>query len=552
MKRCKPTRDNAVLTFGHRRSQVLKPIVSPLGSLIIAVILISGLLAAGCSATAPPTERDSIWPTEGWLLSTPEDEGMNSAPLDLMMERIDEYQVPIDSVVVVRHGRIVFEQYRGHYDEVSSHHLQSVTKSFTSTLIGIALQEGFIESVDQPLLDFYSGHTIDNPDPRKEQITLEHLLTMSPGLDWHEVDYPYTDRRNSLGQMWNSRDVVQHVLDHPMVRDPGAAWSYNSGTSILLGDIVEQASGMSPAVFAREYLFDPLGFGATYMAATNDGRHFHTDGGLYMTPRDMARLGYLMLHDGVWEDERLLPEGWVEQATTTRFETSPGHGYGYQWWTIADTDIFYASGHYDQAIYVIPQADMVVVFTADVPDEAIHPLEGFLFRYILGACADLPVGYLERQFTEYGFHFEYGTEYYVAQNPLPGMDEVTQQSGTVQFSFVNYPIEIFTVLWHSAFAGMNADETLEAATALLTEQPGLTTTWRESRELAIGERGIQFGILDVETEGLSLTGLVGVWACNAGEQAFVLTFVTDAPATSEDLIARLGELLDTFSCQQAG
>jgi CubicO group peptidase (beta-lactamase class C family) len=451
-------------------------------------------------------------------------------------------------VLVIRHGYLVFEQYRNGYDEISSHHLQSVTKSFTSTLIGIALQQGFLESVDQRVLDFYPDRELENPDPRKEQITLEHLLTMSPGMDWIELQVPYTDPSNSLGRMWRSRDVIQHVLDHPMLRDPGEAWSYNSGTSILLGDIVEQASGIDTLVFARQFLFDPLGFGATYWQETNDGRHYHTDGGLFMTPRDMARLGYLMLHDGVWEGERLLPEGWVEQATTAQYESYPGHGYAYQWWTIEGTDIFYASGHYDQAIFIIPEADMVVVFTANVPDEAIHPLEGFLFRYILGSCTDLPEGLLQGEISDYGFSFEYGLDFVPGILPFPGTEAVTPQAGAIQFSFINYPIEIFTVMWYEAFKGMEPEEALATASELLQHQPGLNSTWKESAELQIEDQEIALEVLDVETEGIFFTAFIGVWTCENAEQPFVLTFVTDASGPVESQLVRLRELLGSFSC----
>jgi CubicO group peptidase (beta-lactamase class C family) len=281
---------------------------------------------------------------------------------------------------------------------------------------------------------------------------------------------------------------------------------------------------------------------------TNDGHHYHTDGGLYMTPRDMARLGYLMLHDGVWEGERLLPEGWVDQATTAQFETGPNHGYAYQWWTIEDADIFYASGHYDQAIYVIPQADMVVVFTANVPDEAIHPLEGFLFRYILGACTDLPDDYLNRQYAAYGFSFPYNRDFFYREEPFPGTDGFSSQAGVVQFSYIGYPIELFTVMWNDALAGMTVDETRQAAAAFLSEDPGLTVTRRESTEMAVGDRDIRVDTFDVETEGFFLTAALGAWSCDSSEKTYVISFVSNYAAEIGDLTVRFAELLGSFSC----
>lgn len=266
---------------------------------------------------------------------------MDPALLEQMMALIDEQGFAYDSVLVVRHGTIVFEAYRNGYDQDTKHHLQSTTKSFSSMLIGIALHEGFLSSVDQKLVDLLPNHTIANMDARKQRITLEHLLTMSDGMDWHELDYPYTDARNTLGQMWASTDAVQHILDRPMAREPGEAWAYNSGTSILLGGILEEATGRDVLGFAHEYLFDPLGIDDVQWDRAPGG-HYHTDGGLYLTPRDMARFGYLMLHGGTWDGQEIVSPDWVARSTESHYQASAGQGYGYQWWTL-DGGIFAAS-----------------------------------------------------------------------------------------------------------------------------------------------------------------------------------------------------------------
>ena len=203
--------------------------------------------------------EDSAWPTTGWISSSPAEHGMDPALLEQMMATVEQNEIAIDSVVVVRHGQIVWEEYRAGYDAKTPHHLQSATKSVTSILIGIAMQQNLIDSVDQRVVDFFPDLTIANLDDRKQAMTLEHLLTMSDGMDWHEHDYPYTDSRNSLRQMWNSDDAVQFVLDAPMAREPGAIRAYNSGTSILLGGILEQVTGRDVLSFARTELFEPLG-----------------------------------------------------------------------------------------------------------------------------------------------------------------------------------------------------------------------------------------------------------------------------------------------------
>ncbi len=278
-----------------RVGTMIRPIGVTAPRMAIALVLLA--LATACTLS----DRDRVdWPTDEWRTAKPEQQGMDPARLRQMMDLIDEQGFAYDSVLVVRHGRIVFEEYRNDYDQYAVHHLQSATKSFSSMLIGIAIHEGFLDGVEQRMVDLFSDHTIANLDARKQRLTLEHLLTMSDGMDWHELDYPYTDARNTLGQMWVSRDAVQHVLDRPMAREPGEAWAYNSGTSILLGGILEQATGQDLLAFAREYLFDPLGIENVIWSKTT-GNHYHTDGGLYLTPRDMARFGYLMLHGGTWD-----------------------------------------------------------------------------------------------------------------------------------------------------------------------------------------------------------------------------------------------------------
>jgi CubicO group peptidase (beta-lactamase class C family) len=328
------------------------------------------------------------WPTQSWRSSTPEEQSMDSVTLDRMMQFIEEEGFNIYSVIVVRNGYIVLEEYLVYGVGMErQHHVQSVTKSFTSVLIGIAIHEGFIEGVDERLENLFPDNTIANMDSRKEGITLEHLLTMSVGMDWHELDYPYTHPNNTLGQMWVSQDAVQHVLDRPMVRDPGAEWAYNSGASILLGGVLEEATDQDLLSFAREYLFDPIGIGEVYWSKTT-GDHYHTDGGLYVTPRDMARFGYLMLNNGTWDGREIVSADWVSRSTTNLYQTPWGYGYGYQWWTLDWIDTYAASGHYDQWIYVTPEENLVVIFTADIADEDVHPTDMLVQLYILPACVD--------------------------------------------------------------------------------------------------------------------------------------------------------------------
>jgi len=325
------------------------------------------------------------WADDFWRSSAPEEQGMDRAPLESMMEAIERGQHAIHSVTVIRNGHIVWEEYLRGWRPHRLHEIQSCTKSVTSVLIGIAMYRGLIQSVEQRMVEFFPDHTIAHLDERKERITLKHLLTMSVGMDWHELDYPYDDPRNTLGQMWVSDDAVQYCLDRPMVNEPGKSWAYNSCTSIILGGIIEQVSGQSVHAWAREVLFDPIGIGDVSWALVAGG-HYHTDGGLFMRPRDMARLGYLMLMDGAWDGWPIVSPEWVEASTRAHYRTPWGDGYGYQWWTLPRTDVFMATGHYDQRIYVSPEHNLVTVFTAHIEDQDPHPTETWMRQYVLAAC----------------------------------------------------------------------------------------------------------------------------------------------------------------------
>jgi len=350
---------------------------------MVAVTIALLLLLTACSAAATaqptptqtPTEAPAYWPAEEWRTSTPAEQNMDPDRLEAMIEMIKEQDFAYHSVVVVRNGYLVFEQYLNGWKADSSHHIQSCTKSVSSILIGTLFQNGLLESVDQKMVDLFADYEIANLDERKQAITLEHLLTMSPGMDWHELDYPYEDPNNSLGRMWHSPDAVQHVLDTPMSQEPGQAWSYNSGTSILLGGIIEEVSGKDVLDYARESLFDPLGIEKIRWDQTTGG-HYHTDGGLYLKPRDMARIGYLMLRDGEWDGQQIISPEWVAQSSQAHQSTG-SLGYGYQW-LILPEGVYAANGHYEQKIFVIPAADMVVVFTGYLPDDELHPTDGRL------------------------------------------------------------------------------------------------------------------------------------------------------------------------------
>jgi predicted amidohydrolase YtcJ len=340
-------------------------------------------------ALAPASAAD--WPT-----SDPAAEGLDGrALLALDQELAAGGHGYVDGFLVVRHGRIVFErsyvhdydrlfvgkdQRRGPYNYYDPdwhpyykrgplHTLQSVSKSVTSALIGVALRRGEIPSVDAKVLPYLAGFRLPG-DPRWSAMTLRHLLTMTSGIRWDETTVAYTDPRNSCAAMEASADWVQFVLDQPMAEEPGRAFVYSSGVTQLIAEVLRQATGRLPDDYAAEHLFRPLGIDSHYWKRTPTGLA-DAEGGLYLTARDLARLGQLYLEDGVWKGRRILPEGWVRDSTAPAVArpAEPGQerDYGYQWWTLPygprRARAFAAIGYGGQLLVGIPEHDLLVVLT---------------------------------------------------------------------------------------------------------------------------------------------------------------------------------------------
>jgi CubicO group peptidase (beta-lactamase class C family) len=325
-------------------------------TILTRILLASMVLtASGCAAT--PTSPQPL--PAAWQTSTPGDEGIDATRLRQMMDVIDAADLPIDSVVVVRHGKLAFEEYPNpEYRPQEKHLLYSVTKRVTSALIGIAIDKGFIESVDQRVIDFFPDMAINNLDVRRQSLTLEHLLSMSCGFEWEGPD----DNLHTWGRANQSGNPVKYVLNQPMSSDPGTQFLYNGGCSHLLSAILTKTTGQSMLEFARKHLFKPLGI--TDIKWPRDPQGIYYGGqDIWLTLRDMAKFGQLFLNQGTWEGRQIIPAEWVARSSETRLSLWAG-GYGHQWWTFPRSGIYYASGAYEQRIYVIPDLDMVVVFTA--------------------------------------------------------------------------------------------------------------------------------------------------------------------------------------------
>ncbi|MHA1961332.1 MAG: serine hydrolase domain-containing protein [Candidatus Thorarchaeota archaeon] len=301
-------------------------------------------------------------PDTHWESTTPEEQGMSSAVLNEMIQFINESEAAMRGLVVTRNGYIVTEQYWGSYNENTSHHIFSCTKSFTSALIGIAMKEGFLDNVSQNVLDFFPDMTFANPSPLKESMTLEHLLTMTHGLDWNEHNISYLDNSNMYNQMFRSLDPIQFFLDLPMVYTPGEHWVYTTGASHLLSAILQRVTNMTSREFAELHLFGPMSADIGMWSVVRGVNHGGTQ--LYITPRTMAKLGLLYLNNGTWGDQEILPEDWVIASTSPYVGIWGNVSYGYQWWIDEGHQGYLALGSEGQNIYVNPEYNIVVAITA--------------------------------------------------------------------------------------------------------------------------------------------------------------------------------------------
>ncbi len=355
----------------------------------LAIALIA--LLAGCTPRASGPALPAYWPTSGWRSAAPEEVGMDSEKLAQMVERIRQEKLSIDSLLIVRNGYLVSELYTYPYSAEQPHFTASTTKSVIGALVGIAMQRGYIKDVQEPLSGLLPTEGVANSDDAKKAITLADLLTMTSGLDTHE------NPTSGQASMQASDNWVRFVLDRPMAAQPGTRFNYSTDAAHLISGIVEQAAGMSARELANRELFGPLGIEAVPEARWPSDPQGVTVGGygLALTPRDMAKFGYLFLKSGRWGDKAIVPAEWVAASTKTQAGKGDTKEYGYLWWVDPEGKWYAALGRAGQHIFVCPAQDLVVVFTADLPytsDADLVPLQDLLDRYILPAVkSDSPL-----------------------------------------------------------------------------------------------------------------------------------------------------------------
>ena len=301
-----------------------------------------------------PEEAEEIEPWE-WSYDTPEHQGMNAAALSALHTTYDSF--PLHAAVVVRNGVVVDTYFEDGYDETSVFTLQSVSKSITSALVGIAIEQGDIENIDVPLSDYFP-QLLSVSDTRWQRITLRHLLTHTSGI-------ASTD--SALWYEWRaSENWLDYIFALPIYSEPGTSFDYSTGNTHLLSAVLERATGKTLGEYADEVLFAPLGMTSAGVGTSPEGVG---DGGngFYMTTLDLARFGLLYLNNGIWQDQQIVPADWVEASTTMQAQrASDGSRYGYQWWvrSFGGHPAYVAQGHYGQYIIAVPELSLLIAMNS--------------------------------------------------------------------------------------------------------------------------------------------------------------------------------------------
>ena len=343
---------------------------------------------------------------DGWEIASLADVGMDQAPIVNLINLIrGRPRHLIHGIVIAVQGSLVLEEYFDglthptigadpiSYDRDTWHVLSSTTKSFTSALLGVAIDRGFIAGVDEPVSQFFPEIPELNELPKSE-ITLEHMITMSSGLLWDQTTYPILDPRNDIAGIQRAADPWRFYLSRPQMTAPGTTFLYSEASINVVGEVIKRTSGMRLDQFAQQYLFEPLGIQRHWWFVVRPDIGFvWASGDLRLRPRDMAKFGQLYLQGGEWQGQQVVPWEWIEASVTPRFtfsETYQGDvGYGYAWWIPNEAHgagAFAARGWGGQEIVVMPRWDMVVAVTGGAYyDEPIMRPHTMIESYVLPA-----------------------------------------------------------------------------------------------------------------------------------------------------------------------
>ena len=346
---------------------------------IIIYLVLATLLLQGCNRN-PDTE----WTESNWPQSSPAAQGLDQKKIAAAMTRAGQLDF-IDGLLVIKNGYLVAERYFNDFGPHDAHQLWSVTKSFLSALVGIALDKGLIADLDGKVMAYFPEYTYEGMDPRFYDITIRDLLSMRMGIDREQ---------NNLIAVVTSDNWIRETFNLPLLYDPGTKFSYNSLQSLLLSAIITRTSGMTTRQFAESYLTGPLGIEIFYWGLDPQGNNI---GGydLFLTPGEMAMLGYLYMNGGEIDGQRIVSQEWIDLSwqKTNVNDGSWGvltkYNYGYHWWLgeMTGYKLFMAWGMGGQFIICVPEADMIIVVTANAniswDNDQEYPILELVSHYIL-------------------------------------------------------------------------------------------------------------------------------------------------------------------------
>lgn len=357
------------------------------------------------------------WPTNDWDTSTPDEQGIDSKILTKAIEYMYQHFPSFRTFIVIKNGYKVYEAHNhSPYENITSkilknslstilnvikkpkdtfteqysycHNLRSVTKSIMSALLGIALDNNFIDSIDEAIYKLIPNNYSENIDFLKKDITIRHLITMKSGLA--SID----SGLNAIKMLFCDGDWVKHILNLPLGSKPGEKFLYNSANTHLLSAVISHTTRMSTLNFAKKYLFKPLGISKFFWETDSKGYNFG-GGNLFLCPCDMAKVGYLYLNNGLWDDKVIISKKWVNESLQSYHDWEYGFKYGYLWYIKNEKDkvrniefvTYSAAGNGGQRIYIIPDLDIVIAATSrtSITGDKSYILNNVIGEFILPA-----------------------------------------------------------------------------------------------------------------------------------------------------------------------
>ena len=362
-----------------RCSLGMADLMSPLRRIMLYPVLL--MVATAAIAQTDPDCPAPAKLDDGWATSQPQEQGLDPRLICAIGARLSAWKdANVHAIVIVRHGVLVYEEYlagedqnwgkrlgRIAYDGDMVHDLRSVTKSVTSLVVGIALDRGWIKSLDAPVWSFFPEYA-DLRSPEKERIRLRHLLMMATGLEWDET-IPYSNSENSENKLYEAVDPYRYVLEQPVADPPGKVFNYVTGAPTLIGAVLHKATGKQIDDLEKQILFNPLGIKQAESTRFDNGDTM-AGGGLRLRPRDLAKIGQLVVAHGMWNGQQIVPAAWVEGMITPRLNAYQMYFYGYYWWlgrSLLDgrqIDWIAGRGYGGQRLIIVPSEDMVMVVMA--------------------------------------------------------------------------------------------------------------------------------------------------------------------------------------------